>query len=338
MSPFCMSKWQDSEVTVHAPVVLLWETVKCIMIISLSSLCFSALYIFEICTHFLQTVLMYCAIKDVRLLTHMISVHCRELKPQAATGDNFIHPTRWNWFERLVNWKTQEGTWQETLTFVSLKDHYSKFPRSFSYLRKPAMVTQDLFGHACASVFARRPGRLADWQPGPASCANKRCPRWSCAHYGFDLRRLRLLAEMRNIRDFLGQEAPMFSHYLWCQRRVALSFCICSWTLAFVTGDKGSRKVQPRRRGSEKQPPVSLHVASNGICSVSDSLHAWRQCVHQFRWQVFSASVQQKWNEMYSRSTSSCFVFSVAHVLWKTFMLRLIKTPQILKKAVQDGS
>lgn len=104
-----MSKWQDSEVTVHAPVVLLWVTVKCIMIISLSSLCFSALYIFEICTHFLQTVLMYCAIKDVRLLTHTIYVHCIELQPQAATGDNFIHPTRWNWFERLVNWKTQEG-------------------------------------------------------------------------------------------------------------------------------------------------------------------------------------------------------------------------------------
>lgn len=106
---FCMSKWQDSEVTVHAPVVLLWVTVKCIMIISLSSMCFSALYIFEICTHFLQTVLMYCAIKDVRLLTHTIYVHCIELQPQAATGDNFIHPTRWNWFERLVNWKTQEG-------------------------------------------------------------------------------------------------------------------------------------------------------------------------------------------------------------------------------------
>lgn len=70
------------------------------------------------------------------------------------------------------------------------------------------MVTQDLFGHACGSVFARRPGGLADWRPGPASCANKRCPRWLCARYEFDLRRLGLLAELRNIRDFLGQEAP----------------------------------------------------------------------------------------------------------------------------------
>lgn len=220
-------------------------------------------------------------------------------------------------------------TWQETLTFVSLKDHYSKFPRSLSYLRKPAMVTQDLFGHACASVFARRPGRLADWRPGPASCANKRCPRWSCAHCGFDLRRLRLLAELRSIGDFLGQEAPMFSHYLWCQRRVALSFCICSWTLAFVTGDKGCPKVHPWRRGSEKQPPVSLHVASNGICPVSDSLHAWTSVCASVWMASLYASVQQKWNEMYSRSTLSCFVFSVAHVLWKKFMLRLITTPQV---------
>lgn len=96
------------------------------MIISLSSLCFSALYIFDICTHLLQTVLMYCAIKDVRLLTHTIYVHCIELQPQAATGDNFIHPTRWNWFERLVNWKTQEGKKKKRRILFSCMSFFEK--------------------------------------------------------------------------------------------------------------------------------------------------------------------------------------------------------------------
>lgn len=80
-----MCKWQESEVTGHAPVVQLRVTTEVYY-----DHFNEHVVIFEICIYFLQTVLMYCLIK----VTYDISPPHR-----AATGDNFIHPTKWIWFE-----------------------------------------------------------------------------------------------------------------------------------------------------------------------------------------------------------------------------------------------